>query len=152
MADNKWPVLRFHFSVNIPGAGNVHFHEVSGLEQEVDVVEYRYGADKNFYMQKLPGLVRYPNLVCKKGVYKGDTDLSKLFEQLEKSKKFYSNGSSRQGISITVVLLDAKGSTIMTWTLEDAFPIKYTSPEMKADASEVAIEHMEFSYEHMTIS
>jgi len=150
MANNKWPILRFHFNVRIDGS-EISFHEVTGLEQEVEIVKYRFGSDKNFYLKKLPGLIQYPNLVCKKGVYKSDKNLSNLFKKLEESKVYYANGNTRKGFVITVVLLDAEANTIMTWELKDAFPVKYSSPELKADASEVAIEYMEFTYEKLEI-
>jgi len=147
----EWPVARYHFKVFIEGIGQLSFQEVTGLEQEVDVVEYRYGSATNFHMLKLPGLVKHPNLVCKKGVYQGDEELSTLFKELDNSKKFYSDGNTRKGLVLTILLLDGKKQPIMTWMIEQAFPAKYSSPELKSDANEIAIEYMEFTYEHLSI-
>jgi len=146
----EWPVARYHFRVEIGDLGQISFQEVTGLEQETQVIEYRDGDSEFFWSKKQPGLIKYPNLVCKKGVYIDDDELAELFKELEEEKEYY-NDSGREGFNITVELLDAEGEAVMTWTLEQAFPVKYTSPEMKSDANEVAIESMEFAYEHMVI-
>ena len=48
-----------------------------------------------------------------------------------------------------VSLLDEDGNPIMTWTLNEAFPVKMTISDMKADANESAIETLEMAYESM---
>lgn len=36
-----WPVPEFHFSVEISDVGKISCKEVSGLDMEFDVIEYR---------------------------------------------------------------------------------------------------------------
>jgi phage tail-like protein len=50
---------------------------------------------------------------------------------------------------VLISLLDEDGNPIMTWTLNEAFPVKMTISDMKADANESAIETLEMAYESM---
>ena len=42
MANSNYPLPKFHFSVNWGGT-TMSFTEVSGMEQALDVIEYRMG-------------------------------------------------------------------------------------------------------------
>ena len=50
-----WPVPKFHFTVKI-GDSEMSFQEVSGLDTEADVIEYRAGNSPQFSTVKMPGL------------------------------------------------------------------------------------------------
>lgn len=51
-----WPVPEFHFSVDITDVGKISCKEVSGLDIEFDVIEYRSGDMPGFTKVKMPGL------------------------------------------------------------------------------------------------
>ncbi len=40
----------------------------------------------------------------------------------------------------------------MTWTLENAWPTKITSTDLKSDGNEIAIDIIEIAHEKMTIN
>src|SRR5215470_18891799 len=66
--DHKDPVLGFHFAVEISGLQVAGFSEVSGLQAEIEVQEYREGG-VNEYIHKRAGPTKYAsNLVLKKGI------------------------------------------------------------------------------------
>jgi phage tail-like protein len=48
-------------------------------------------------------------------------------------------------------LLDEEHAPVMTWKLINAWPKKISSPDMKSDSSEVAIETMEIAHEGVSI-
>ncbi len=151
MADfeDQWPVAKFHFRVTIEDE-EVSFQEVSGLEQETTVIEYRHGDSEFFHPIKAAGLIKTSNLVLKKGVFDEDDRLLELFNQIYDDKAYYGDEESR--MDIVVELLDELGETVMTWNIYRAFPIKLTGTDMKSDANEVAIESIEFAYEYMETS
>src|SRR2546423_7394777 len=60
------PYRNFNFRVEIGGLTIAAFTEVSGLESEAEVIEYREGGDSR--VRKLPGLRKYPNIVLKRGL------------------------------------------------------------------------------------
>lgn len=53
-----WPVPEFHFSVEISNVGKIFCKEVSGLDVEFDVIEYRPGDMPGFTRGKMPGLAQ----------------------------------------------------------------------------------------------
>ena len=56
MADfpDQWPVAKFHFRITIDGQ-QISFKEVSGLDQETQVIEYRHGDSEVFSNIKMAG-------------------------------------------------------------------------------------------------
>lgn len=136
--DRHDPVLSFNFAVEIGGLIMAAFNEVSGLQAEIEVNEYREGG-VNGYMHKRAGPARYPqNLVLKKGI----TDSTELWS-------WYCNvlQGTIQRKSLDVVLMDATGAEQRRWTLQNAYPVKWAGPDFKAQSSEVAIESMELAHE-----
>jgi phage tail-like protein len=72
----KYPIPVFHFTVEWGGT-NIGFSEVSGLTQEIQVIEYRDGQSKDYNTVKMPGLRKVTNVVLKRGISKGDNDFFK---------------------------------------------------------------------------
>jgi hypothetical protein len=49
----------FHFKVTFVGKGAIAFQEVSGLDTEHDVIEYRAGNSPEFSTVRMPGLKKH---------------------------------------------------------------------------------------------
>lgn len=143
--ENMWPIPKFYFSVDMgsdSGIGEVPFQEVSGMDLESQIIEYRAGNDPRFSTAKMPGLVKSGNVTMKKGMF---TDDNAFWEWYGKIKM---NTVART--TITIKLLDEAGSPLMTWSLANAWPTKLTVTDLKADANEVAIESIEIVHEGIT--
>lgn len=65
MADPNYPLPRFHFRVTFD-ATVINCSEVTGLNTELDVIEYRDGASVLFSTQKMSGLRKFGDIVIKK--------------------------------------------------------------------------------------
>ncbi|QJD96201.1 phage tail protein [Mucilaginibacter robiniae] len=137
-----WPLVKFAFSVKWDTTELV-FQEVTGLNAESQVIEYRGGNSKDFTTVKMPGLQKFGNITFKKGIFKGDVALWTQFATIKMN--------TFKRIPITVSLLDETGKEIMTWTLKNAFPTKYSGTDMKSDGNEVAIETLEVAHEGLTL-
>ncbi len=134
---------KFHFRATIDGE-QIGFSEISGLDIETEVIEYRRGDSEIFTTEKRAGLVKTSNLVMKKGVFADDDRLLELFNRIF-DKEYYTDAT--QKMDILVELLDEEGDTVMTWNIIGAFPVKMTGTDLKSDANEVAIESLEFAHE-----
>ena len=66
------PYGQFNFLIEIDGVTRAGFSEVSGLTTDTNVIEYREGQEVTT-VRKLPGLMKYTNIVLKRGY---TTDLS----------------------------------------------------------------------------
>ena len=53
--------------------------------------------------------------------------------------------------AVTISLLDEEHNPTMVWKLANAFPVKITSTDLKAEGNEVAIETLEIAHEGLTI-
>lgn len=143
--DNVWPLPKFYFTVKLGSQDNtVSFQEISGLETETQAIEYRHGDSKQFSTIKMPGIAKHGNVTLKKGVFVKDNNFFKWYDAIKM------NTIKRE--TVVIQLLDEKGAPTMTWTLTNAWPTKISSPDLKSDANEVAVESMELAHEGVVIA
>jgi phage tail-like protein len=142
--ESTWPMPKFHFSVDFGTIKNTAFQEVSGLETETQVIEYRKSSSPQFETIKMPGIAKYGNITMKRGVFVNGNQFWTWYNSIKM------NVIERQ--TIVIRLLDEKGTATMTWTLNNAWPTKVTGTDLKSDGNEVAIDTIELAHEGMTIS
>ena len=149
-AKGDYPIPKFHFRVQWGKDFRIGFTEVSGLDFETEVIEYREGSSKTYNSSKQPGRTKYSNVTLKRGTFEGDYDFF-----MEWRKTFYFQEGNQTGSrfrrNVEIMLLNENHEPIITWTLLNAWPSKVQSTDLKADANEVAIETMELVHEGLTI-
>lgn len=128
------PYTSFNFFVEIEGLLVGGFSEVTGLAVETEVEDYREGG-LNEYVHKLPGPTRYPsNLILKHGL----ADIESLWswhQDVVQGTIERKNG--------TIYLLDRQRIPAMWWNFVEAYPVKWSGPELRADSNAVAVETIE---------
>jgi len=137
-----WPLPKFYFQVKWDDT-ELAFQEVSGLDMESEAIEYRAGNSKVFSKVKMPGMLKSSNITMKKGVFVKDNAIFDWFAEIKM------NIITRK--ALTISLLDEEGSPTMVWKVQNAFPVKVTSTDLKAEGNEVAIETIEIAHEGLTI-
>jgi len=137
-----YPIPVFHFRVEW-GGKNVGFSEVSGLTQEAQPIEYRDGNSPDYSGIKMPGLRKYANIVCKRGITKSDNEFFKWLNTIQLN--------TVQRRDITISLLNEKHEPVMVWKAHNAFPVKVDGPGLKSTGNEVAIESIELAHEGVVI-
>lgn len=136
---------KFHFQVDFGGViKNISFQEVSGLDAETKIIEYRKGDSKDFSTIKMPGIMKYGNVTMKRGVFINGDNFWNWYNTIKL------NTINR--ITVLIKLLDETGNVTMQWELHNAWPVKITSADLKSDNNEVAIDTLEIAYENLTIS
>jgi phage tail-like protein len=141
------PYGQFNFQVEIDGVGKFGFSEVSGLTTDTNIIEYREGnevADGESTTRKLPGLIKYNNIVLKRGFTK---DLSAYNWRL----KVIQGKTSTARTSGSITLLDEARNPVLRWTFRQGWPSKWEGPALNGKTSEVAIESMEIAHEGLTM-
>ncbi|NDV82963.1 phage tail protein [Bacteroides sp. 51] len=141
--DNVWPLPAFYFKVEVEDLGEMSFKEVSGLDLEAQVIEYRHGNSPAFSTIKMPGLKKSSNVSLKKGVFKSD---NKFFDWFNEIKL---NTIKRR--AVTISLLDEEGNPTMVWKLANAWPTKITGVSLKSDGNDPAVEQLDLAHEGVTI-
>jgi phage tail-like protein len=137
-----YPIPVFHFKVEW-GGKNVGFSEVSGLTQEVQMIEYRDGNSPDYSTIKMPGLHKFNNVTLKRGIAKSDNE---FFNWLNTIKL---NTVERR--DLTISLLNENHEPVMVWKARNAFPVKVEGPGLKASGNEVAVESIEIAHEGITL-
>jgi phage tail-like protein len=137
--DQFWPMPKFYFSVDIDDLTDLPFQEVSGLEVEADNISYRHGNDPSFGTIQMPGIKKSGNLILKKGVFANETLFNSLISKIRLN--------TYKRMTVVIRLMDETTEPRMTWEINNAFPLKYTSTEMNSESSEAAIESIEFSHQ-----
>lgn len=149
-AKGAYPLPKFHFQVKWGDDFRIGFTEVSGLDFETEVIEYREGNSKKYNKTKQPGLTKFSNITLKRGTFEGDFDFYKEWE-----KTYYFQEGNKTGSkfrrTVEISLLNENHEVIISWNAENAFPSKVQSTDLKADGNEVAIETMELVHEGLTI-
>lgn len=141
--DSVWPLPAFYFKVEIGSLGEIAFKEVSGLDAEAQIIEYRHGNSPVFSTIKMPGIKKYSNVQLKKGVFVKD---NKIFDWFNSIKL-----NTIQREAVTISLLDEAGAPTMVWKLTNAWPTKVTGVSLKSDGNEVAVEQLDMAHEGLVI-
>lgn len=137
-----YPLPKFHFQVDWGGT-RIGFTEVSALDVETEVIEYREGANREYSKQKIPGMQKYANVTMKRGVFASDNDYFDWWNTVALN--------TVQRRDVTVSLLNEAHEPVMVWKIKNAWPTKIASTDLKGDGNEIAIESIELAHEGLTI-
>jgi phage tail-like protein len=137
-----YPLPKFHFLVQW-GGERVGFTEVTGLDIQIEPIEYREGASLEYTKIKMPGLHKFSNITLKRGSMTNDSDFYKWINTISL------NTVERRDVIIS--LLNEEHAPVMTWKAKNAFPVKVQASDLKADGNEVAIETIEIAHEGLNI-
>ncbi len=139
----QYPLPRYHYQVDWGGT-MISFTEVTGMDQQVEVIEYRHSDSKNFSKVKMPGLRKFSNIVLKRGKFENDFDYNIWMDAIANER----SGARRD---IVVRLMNEKHEPVAVWKAANCFPVKITAPDLKSDANEIAIETMEIAHEGLSL-
>lgn len=131
------PFASFNFKLEIEGITIAGFSEVTGLNSESNVIDYREG-DEGITPRKLSGLNKFGNLTLKRGI--------SIDKQLYDWRKTVVEGDiTRKNVSI--VLQNEKHDEVARWNIFNAWISKMMVPDLKANANEMGIETVEITHE-----
>jgi phage tail-like protein len=137
------PHTRFNFVVDLgDGSGDLPaggFRKVRGLGTRIDPLEYRSGNDPELHTRKLPGLRHYDNVILKRGVT-GDLRLWQWIAADPPDRR-----------TVTITMLDRQGTAVLRFILHNAWPCRWTAPQLNAKGNEVAIETIELCHERLEV-
>lgn len=140
------PYSAFNFLVEIDGASGTElqagFSEISGLNAEVTVAEYRPGNAKVNHVSKVPGVHKAGDVTLKRGII-GAQNLYDWLQLVRQGKV----KDAKKSVMIRLRSEDREES-VVTWKLHGAMPLKWTGPTLTAKGGgDVAIEELVLSVE-----
>ena len=142
--ERKDPFGSFNFGIEIRSVLSGGFAEISGLQMETEVEEIREGG-RNEFIHKLPKRTRQSNLVLKRGLL--SLEAWNWYKNVVAGKVERKTGS--------VLLFDshgASGAIVMRWDFSEAYPVKWTGPELRTIGNTVAFETLELVHNGLSMS
>ncbi len=126
--------VAFRFVVVIEKVAVAAFTECTLPVIDWEVEEVKEGG-LNTHIHQLPGRRKSARLTLKNGVGRSEiwTWCSNVMTEKFERK------------TIEVQLLDPHANAFAVWQIADAYPIKWTGPQLKSDASAIAIQTVEFA-------
>jgi phage tail-like protein len=119
-----------------------NFQDCTGLSVEFEVQEYTEGGNNEF-IHKLPGRMKYSNITLKRGI-SNDPQFSQWRPRIVDGKL------SIEPKNLSIILFNHAGETVKTWHVKDAYPVKWSGPDMRASSMDVAIETLELAHRGWT--
>ncbi|HTT63981.1 MAG TPA: phage tail protein [Bryobacteraceae bacterium] len=150
MPDRTAPYPAYNYIVNLNGPRDPNkllggFSDVSGLETDIHISEYRDGNEAEPHVRKIPGSHKVGDVTLKRGV----VDSSDLWAWITDTR---TNGVNAQR-DVIITLRDEASNPVQKWTLRNVVPMKYTGPTLAGKgAGEVAMEELVLSAEGFEIA
>lgn len=141
MAD--YPITAYHFLVEW-GGSYVAFTECSGMDSMTrDVQEYREGDSPEFFVTKIPGMLKTKgDITLKRGLYRsGDLELLDWFNQTQMDVP--------ERRDLTISLLDENHAPVMAWQAKNCWVTQWTGPSLNASSSDIASLEVTITLEQM---
>lgn len=134
-----YPYTKFRFKVEVDNTIVAEVTEVTGFNASVDVKEYREGNERPT-TRKIQGLRKFGNIILKTGLI--DSHVLYDWLSLENEKE----AIKRKNVAITLLAEDMS-TPLAVWQIENAWPTKYSGPDLNSTASDVAFESVELVHE-----
>ena len=138
------PLPAYNYLVDIgatdPGSLLGGFSDVSGLETDIHVSEYRNGNEPESHVRKIPGSHKMGDVTLKRGLVNSED----FWDWITDARQ---NGVDAQR-DVLITLLDEAGNPQQKWKLRNVIPMKYTGPTLAGKGGgDVAMEELVLSVE-----
>lgn len=134
---------RYRFLVEIDDFSRASFTKCSALEAEIAKVETWEGGALTAH--KEPGRVTFSDVTLERGVT-DDQDCYTWFKDVVQSYRDAGRVSPEYYRNVDIVQLDRDGSELRRWTLEEAWPTKFTAGEWDNEADEATVEMLTLTF------
>jgi phage tail-like protein len=120
------------------GDTHIGFSEVTGLDMESPVIEYRHSSTPGFSPIKLPEMRKFGNITLKRGIVHG----SEFYNWVSTTK---TDTAARRDLVIS--LLNEKNEPLLRWKVKNAVAAKIVGPQLGGAGNDVAFESIEVAHD-----
>jgi phage tail-like protein len=159
-----YPLTKMNFRVSLSEdtAATAAFNQVTGIDSQVDVIEFRQGNADTLSPVKIPGLVKHGNVTLRYGYTRDSAFKNWIIKCVSETREASSDGYPRRTVLIELINImegtpatvdyNADANSKQMWKLENAWVAHYTGAELDASNSDVAMESVEIAFETMSIA
>ncbi|MCB1034302.1 MAG: phage tail protein [Acidobacteria bacterium] len=153
MSETWVPPPAFYFGLVVGGSStsggsgsastalDASFQQVRGIEMQITVEEVGEGGENRFF-HRLPGRVRYPNLVLERGLVTTGSFLAAWCAETV-GGNYVTPVEPRM---LQLSLFGADGWPRVTWMIDNAYPVKWKLGPLNARKNTFAVETLELAY------
>jgi phage tail-like protein len=155
------PGRNFIFSLELGAIVVAGFSDCTGLQMETKVYEYKEGG-RNACSLKFPEAGSVGNITLKRGITTGANSdalfewhqdvMTGTFDENKNPNKRSSDPDKDISQKCAIILEDELGNELKRWHLFRPFPVKWVGPDLRATASEIAIETLELACEGIELA
>jgi phage tail-like protein len=145
-ANDKEAFLGLYFTLKIGGAESAGlFKEATGFDSENETSDFKRAMPNGKTdVIKVPGNLKWSDIELKRGVDQDKT--------LWNWRKLVIEGKIKEARKdCTITMLDYENKPIVTYSVINAWPKKYSGVGLKADSNEVAVEGITLCHEGFEI-
>jgi phage tail-like protein len=136
------PFGQYNFLVDIDNITRAGFTECSGLDAQLQPIDYREGADTKQNVRKLRGMVTYTDITLRRG-YTQDKSLWTWYQDIL-------NGNMARR-TLEIALLNEARAEVLRWRISEAWIGTWKGPALNASTNEVAIEEVAICHEGLEL-
>lgn len=143
---HHYPPVGFHFLVTFsisPNTLDVGFQSVSGLSVECEVETHKEGGENGFE-HKLPGRIKYTDVVLKRGLVVQGSLLYTWCLAAFRDRNFIP-------ANVLISLMNDQHQPLKTWSLFGAWPRKWSLSDFNAQESTIMIETLDLTYKYFEV-
>jgi len=134
---------KYRFVVEIDDFARAAFTKCSALEAEIAKVETWEGGSLTAI--KEPGRVTFSDVTLERGATT-DENCYSWFKEVVAAYKNTGRVSPEFQRNVDIVQQDRDGTEVRRWTLEEAWPVKFTAGEWDNEADEAVIEMLTLTF------
>lgn len=137
MADiDSVPAVAVSFSVRLDNHDLGTFTSCDGLGVEVQIEQREEGGNQ-FFVHQLPGRLKYTNIKLTRSINQDTQQVAAWFASM---------ASSVKRTNAQIVARTPMGESVAQWGLLGVIPVRWTGPQLGADATKVATETLELAH------
>jgi len=137
-ASQDSPYADYNFLVELDGSTVAGFRDVSGVNMELQTVEYQEGG-VNDHVHQLPGQFAHANVALQRGLSKDTT----FWEWVQTVM----SGELEKRTVVVKMKTEFQGDSLWGWEFANAYPVKWSGPDLTTGQNGMAIETVELAYE-----
>lgn len=140
---DPWLTTAGHFILKVGGLDIGTFTEVSGLTVDIEIDKIVEGGENQFVHQ-FPGRMTWPNITLKRGIVDND----ELFAWLARTS---GDGLGTVQnvvpmVAASIALVTTAGDELRKWTIDRAFPVKWSGPTFAVGSTDIPSEELEIAH------
>ena len=149
MADNQasinsdYPITAFRYTAKI-GDDDVAFSEISGLNIGYETTEYKEATSDGIRTLQVVGQRDVPTVTMKRGIFEKSLQLHDWLNSM------HTDDFERKDIVIS--MLNNNNEAVITWTITNAFPVKFEGPSLDATSNDVSFQSLEVKGDALIIA